>query len=195
MANKTIYAHGPVGPWGNPMDFVTSSNDKLGVGGQDTEQRFAFGTKVITWNGDVYKYGKAGAVMTNYDLGAWHNATGADVSYESIGAASSAGATEVTLTQGSITEDDYAGGYLLIFHATGGGQTYLIKSNEATVGTTTKFQLERPLPVAVTTSDAIELYANPWDDVRTRRNNAHWWDTSFCWPSNEHYCVWFLWLV
>ncbi len=172
MGNKTVYNHGPIGPWGSPMDFVTSANDKLGVAAQDTIKRFMPGTRLLTWDGTVFKYGKAGAVMTSYQAGAYHNNPSETVSYEAIGAASPVGGTDVTITEGSITEDQYAGGHIIIYHATGDGDIYMVESNEATVGTTTILHLDRPLAVAITTSDNFELYPNVWNDLRQGSGGA-----------------------
>ena len=152
--------------WGAmPQDFTGDNN--LGLSTNDATQRNTIGQRAMTWDGSIYKYCKAASTYTSYQTGVWDEGTGAAVSYEAIGAASAAGSNEVTLTQGSITEDQYAGGYLLLFHATGDGQVYGIRGNEATSGTTTIFYLDRPLAVAVTTSDNIELYANPYSAANT----------------------------
>lgn len=153
-------------PW-RPLDWAASpkdytGDDNLGLSSNDVTQRFTLGTRHIAWDGSVYKYSKAASTYTSYQLGVWDEGTGAAVSYEAIGADSGVGTNEITLTQGSITEDQYSGGYLLLFHATGDGQVYGIQSNEATSGTTTKLYLDRALSVAVTTSDNMELYANPY---------------------------------
>lgn len=153
----------------NPLQWPAQPNDfdntGLGFSTNDATQRYTLGTRHIAWDGTVYKYCKAGATLTSYQMGVHDEATGAAVSYEAIGAASPAGSNEITLTQGSITQDQYSGGYLLLFHATGDGQVYGIQSNEATSGTTTKLYLDRPLCKAVTTSDNMELYANPYSAI------------------------------
>ena len=154
----------------NPLDWPAGPHDntgdnQLGFSTSDTVQRYVCGTRAISWNGDVFKYGKAGILLVSYQMGAWSHGTGAAVGYEVLGAGSPIGSKKITLTQGSITEDEYAGGYMILFHATG-GKAHLIRGNDATTGTTTNFYLERPLPVAVTTSIPMELYVNPWSDIR-----------------------------
>ena len=153
-----------------PLDYMTGPHDNtganmLGLGTNDATQRYICGTRKMLWDGSVFKYCKAGATLTSYQSAVWDEATGAAVSYESLPGGESAGSTEVTLTQGSITEDQYTGGYILIFHATGDGGLYGIQGNEATKGTTTKLTLDRQVPVALTSSDSMELYANPYSSI------------------------------
>jgi len=164
MSKTFPYPYRPLDYIANPHDFTGDNN--LGLSTNDSIQRFVLGTRYIAWDGSVYKYVKAASTYTSYQMGVWDEGTGAAVSYESIGAASAAGSNEVTLTESSITEDQYSGGYLLLFHATGGGQVYGIQSNEATSGTITKLYLDRPLCKAVTISDSIELYANPYSAAK-----------------------------
>ena len=68
----------------------------------------------------------------------------------------------VTRSEGCIFEKQILGGYILLFHATGDGQEYGIQGNDKTDGTVTHLYIDRPLAVDVTTSDNMELYANPY---------------------------------
>jgi len=164
MSKQFTKSFNPIQWPASPHDFT--GDDNLGLSSNDITQRYTLGTRHIAWDGSVYKYSKAASTYTSYQTGVWDEGTGAAVSYEAIGAASAAGTNEITLTQGSITEDQYAGGYLLLFHATGDGQVYGIQGNEATAGTITQLYLDRPLSVAVTTSDNMELYTNPYSAVK-----------------------------
>jgi hypothetical protein len=151
--------------WGAiPHDFT--GDDNVGLATNDATQRAVLGQRKIGWDGSIYKYCKAASTYTSYQAGVWDEGTGAAVSYESIGAASPAGSNEIVLTESSITEDQYQGGYLLLFHATGNGKVYGIQGNDATTGTTTRLYLDQKLGVAVTTSDSMELYANPYAAVK-----------------------------
>ena len=143
-----------------PHDFTGDSN--LGLATNDATQRYTLGTRHIAWDGSIYKYVKAGTAFTSYDLGVWDEATGGDVAIETIPGGEVAGSRELTITQGSIAEDQYSGGYIIIFHATGNGTVRGITSNDATSGTTTRLFLDQPLAKTVTSSDKIELYANPY---------------------------------
>ena len=160
MSKQFTLSNNPIDWPARPKDFATADN--IGLSTNDSTQRLVLGTRHISWDGSVYKYVKAASTYTSYQTGVWDEGTGAAVSLEAIGATSSAGSNVITLTQGSITEDQYAGGYLMLFHATGDGQVYGIQGNEATAGTITILYLDRPLAVDVTTSDNMELYANPY---------------------------------
>jgi hypothetical protein len=160
MSKQFPYPFNPLPYQAVPHDNTGDTN--LGLSTNDSTQRFVIGTRHMAWDGSVYKYCKAGATLTSYQMAVHDEGTGAAISYESLGGASAAGSNEVIIAQASITEDQYAGGYLLLFHATGDGQVYGIQGNEATAGTTATFYLDRPLGVACTTSDNIELYANPY---------------------------------
>lgn len=153
-----------------PLDWAASPDDytgvnMLGLSTNDPTQRYLLGTRHLAWDGSIYRYCQAGATLTSYQLGAHTEATGAAVSSEALPGGEVAGSRELTLTQGSITEDQFSGAYIIIYHDTGGASVYGIQSNEATSGTTTKLYLDRPLAVAVTSSDNYELYANLYSTV------------------------------
>lgn len=163
MSTNFPYPNQPL-PWPSGPQDLTGDNN-LGLSTNDVTQRYVLGTRFLAWDGSVYKYCKAGATLTSYQAGVHTEGTGAAVSYESLPGGEAAGSSHVTITQGSITENQYTGGYILIFHATGNGQVYGIRSNDATAGTITKLYLDRPLAVAVTSSDSMELYANPYSTI------------------------------
>jgi hypothetical protein len=163
MSREFLYPHRPLGDISIPRDFT--GDYSLGLSTNDATQRHVLGTRNISWDGSVHKYVKAGTAFTSYQLGVWDEAAGGDVAYEVTGTTAVAGASELTITQGSITKDQYAGGYIILFHVTGGGEVYCVRGNDATVGTTTKLYLDRPLAAAVIATDAIELYANPYSTV------------------------------
>lgn len=170
MSTNFTYPNQPL-PWPSGPQDLTGDNN-VGISTNDATQRYVLGTRFIDWDGSVYKYVKAGTAFTSYQLGVYDEATGAAVSYESLGAASAVGTNIVTMTQGSITEDQYMGGHMIIFHASGGGEVYTISGNEATSGTTTRFYVDRPLSVALTTSDAVELYASHYAAVAQGNSNG-----------------------
>ncbi len=147
-----------------PHDFT--SDDNLGLSTNDVTQRYVLGTRHLAWDGSVFRYCKAASTYTSYQAAVWDEATGGDVSFESLVIGSAAGSNIVTITEGSLTENQYAGGQLLIYHATGDGSLYLIQGNDASSGTITTLYLDRPLPVAITSSDNIELYANLYSTAK-----------------------------
>lgn len=147
-----------------PRDLITDSN--IGYATDDTIQRYTFGTRAMTWDGSILRYTKAGSTYTSYDLAVWSNATAAGISFESISSASAKGEKIVRIAEGSVTENQYAGGYLLLFHATGGGKMYTVIGNSESSGGLVTLYIDQPLGVAVTTSDSYELYASPYTDVQ-----------------------------
>jgi hypothetical protein len=128
----------------------------------------------MTWDGRVYRYYKTGSATASYQRALYHNDTG-DVTYEAPAAAAAAGSNEIIIAEGSITEDQFSGGYLLLFHATGDGAVYSIAGNDATAGSNFTCYLAEPLGVAVTTSDNLEMYISPYADLRSGTTNSKSW--------------------
>jgi len=163
MSRQFPYPFNPIEWPASPKDFT--GNDNLGLSTNDASQRFTLGVRHISWDGSIYKYVKAGTAFTDYGLGVWDEATAAAVTYEVTGTTSPAGSNELTITQGSITKDQYSGGYVILFDGTSGGSVYGIQANDATSGTTTRLFLDRPLAAAVIATDNIELFASPYASV------------------------------
>jgi hypothetical protein len=180
MSKIFQYPHNPI-PWdGHPQDFTTTAPDTpyLGVFQTETTKRYVFGTRYITWDGRVYRYTYASATVYSYH-GAASLADGV-VAYTANPVATAAGAMSVTATLASRSEDDLAGGNMVIFDASATNTTYNIGivGNEATVGSTTKIYLENPIPVATTTSDYHEVFENPFSEVNcsaTPDYGYNWW--------------------
>ncbi len=149
----------------SPYDLV--NDDSLGFATDDSTQRFTVGTRAMTWDGSVLRYAKAGSTYTSYQAGVWNQATSADVSFEAINGSSSAGDITVTISESGITENEFAGGHLLLFHASGDGSVYTVIGN--TVSSSSGIvilSIDRPLAAAISSSDNYELYASPFADIR-----------------------------
>ena len=155
-----------------PIDETGDSN--LGYRTNDATQRYTLGTRGMTWDGKIYRYYKTGTATASFQRALFFNDTG-DIAYESLGAIGAAGSRQVTIAEGSITEDQFAGGSLLLFHATGDGAVYSIQGNTATAGTTFIAYLSEPLAKAVSTSDNVELYISPYADLRSGTSGARAW--------------------
>lgn len=141
----------------------------------DTAQKYPLGTKFV--DGDrVYRYAKAGGAITRTDLGV-KNGLPQGVAQRAV-AAAAIGATSVTVTcaspdgalgTGVITEDEFAGGYILFFTvgavAPYDKQVRLIKGN--TAGTTSiVFTFDRGLEIAlVAATSKVEAMASPYKSV------------------------------
>ena len=164
MSNQLTKPFNPIIWPAVPVDHETDSN--IGFAVIDTEQRYTPGTRAMSWDGSVLRYAKFGATNTSYQTAVWTNTTSAGVSFESINGASGIGSRTVNIADASTTKDQYAGGYLLLFHATGDGKVYTVIANTASAGGIVILTLDQPLGVAVTTSDNLELYVSPFSDMR-----------------------------
>jgi hypothetical protein len=163
MSTIFQYSHTPI-PWdATPQDLTGIYN--LGIFAVETTQRYVYGTRYITWDGRVYKYMNAASVgVSSYSACA--NTLEAQTSWTAAVAAS-AGERRITITDAtSIGEDVLAGAHLQIYQATIANSTqYFLVGNEAGNGTNFIVYLEFPLPRAVTASDSVELFENPYRSV------------------------------
>jgi len=87
--------------------------------------------------------------------------------YTSVAVAKAVGSREITIPAGthdSVTKDELAGGQVIHFENTVDGDiTYVITGNDASdADVAYVVYLDQPLALAFTTSDAIEVYSNPW---------------------------------
>ena len=155
-----------------PHDFT--GEDNLGFSTDDTTQRFTFGTRSMSWDGSVYRYAKAGASFTSYQVGVWSQATSANVAFEAISSPSPVGSKTVIIDESGITENQFAGGHILIFHLVGTGSLYTVVGNTASSGDDiVVLTLDRPLAALIATATtAFELYASPFADVRQGNSNG-----------------------
>jgi len=149
----------PLGPEASAMDF--SGSTELGIYHVETTQRHAYGRRLITWDGRVYKYCLALDAVVSYH-GAGQSAD-ALMTYESVGSNQSIGDTELLIDVTGITKNQLVGGYAAIYNASDVMQWRGIIGNEATSGTTTKIYLDAPLHAAITTAaSSIEVFENPY---------------------------------
>ncbi len=164
MSKQLVFPFNPIIWPAVPRDETGENN--IGYATDDSTQRYTVGTRGMTWDGSVMRYAKFGATNTSYQSAVWTNTTGAGVSFESINGASGIGSRTINIADASTTLNQYAGGYLLLFHATGDGKVYTVIGNTASAGGIVILSLDQPLGVAVTTSDNLELYVSPFSDMR-----------------------------
>lgn len=164
MSNSLQYPFNPVIWPAVPHDFTGDNN--LGFSTDDSTQRFTIGTRAMSWDGSVLRYHKAGSTYTSYQSAVWSQATSADVGFEGINSSSPKGSRTVTIDEPGITENQFAGGQILIFHATGNGSLYTVVGNTASSGDDiVVITIDRPLAAAIV-AEAFELYASPFADLR-----------------------------
>ena len=99
------------------------------------------------------------------------------VSYTSVTTSVAVGKMEVTVpaaTHATLTEDFLRGGYLTIFMTGGNTQFRGIVGNQAVAANAAfKLQLDAELSEAVTTSEAMEVFQNPYNELRTGTMNYY----------------------
>ncbi len=168
----------PINWQADPIDHTSDSPDHpyLGIYTKDATQRYVLGTRYITWDGRVFKYGKAAATMKT-DLMCWQTRYQAIVQWAQFPTAHAIGANPVNITtssddgiayDGVFTEDELAGGYIVLFwggSSTGG--TYGIVGNDAraTAGDMAVY-LDHPnrFPITKATGSAEGMFS-PYYDV------------------------------
>lgn len=133
------------------------------------EPRAKLGDKVMTADGRVYRYAKAGG--TALDAGKLVVAADEVANHTNIvaGADAAVGATEITVTLGATaaTVNQYAEGFVVINDAAGEGIAYKIASHGAADGATDLvIKLEDPIQVALTEDTSeVSLVKNIYDSV------------------------------
>ncbi len=164
MSTSFQYPNGPI-PWFSaPNDFSGANN--LGLYATEATQRYAFGARALGWDGSVWRYSKAGAAITNVQLAVHVTATGAATSIEAIAVAAAIGDLKLTINQASITKDQYAGGYVVIFPAGGSAMIRGVVANTVSSSDgVVILSLDHPLDIVLTTADTYELYASPYASV------------------------------
>ena len=172
MSTQFQYPHRPL-DWGaSPHDHT--GDNMYGYYTAETTQRYIYGTRGITWDGRVFKYGHS--LDTLYAGFAAKNGAGADVSTlinSNTTIAIAAGDIQTTVTVantegyaagGVVAEDELAGAFMVIGH--GGStttETRMIVGNDAVAsgGGTTIVTAEWPWALAHA-AGFMELPLNPY---------------------------------
>ena len=176
---KLAYPCAPLDYQAEPQDLTGVYN--LGIYTAETTQRYVFGTRKVTWDGRVFKYGHcAAAVYSGY--GAFNAGTHYG-DYVVMPIAAAIGASAVTITidssagfagDGALAKNELAGGYIVFDNNTTGSQTRLILANTAVAsgGGTSIINLDGPIATtALTTSSGSELILNPYAHLSVAPNN------------------------
>ena len=167
----------------NPLDFQALPHDftsdyNLGIHTAETTQRYALGTRYMTWDGRIYKYYHALAA-TRAGNGA-KNTYAQALGWSAVASATPVGESYVNVTTGAtqpgtdnantsiFAKDGLEGGYVCIFD----GGTIVsgirgITANDAvaTGGGTLKIYIDRPVNLALTTFDVVEIMASPYKNL------------------------------
>ena len=149
------------------QDAATAPNN---VRSNSSVMEGSLGTKIVTPDGRVFRYVKAGG--TALVPGKLYDGPASISNHTNIAVASAAAAaaTSVTVTLGATaaTANQYAGGVLVVNDAAGEGFTYTIKSHPAaalSASLVLTLDEDEPIVTALTTSSEVSLVPNQYKDV------------------------------
>lgn len=168
--NSFTLPNGPLNWIASPKD--AEGNLNLGIYAEETVQRYIYGTRHITWDGRVFKYGWAETALrasfgaANYTNNATQN--GAALPYAIV-----AGDRKIFITiantngfeGGAIAENELAGGYIGIQCTDCPATTRCIVANDyvSTAGGVIQLTLDAPIPQAYPTSGSwADMVLNPY---------------------------------
>src|SRR3972149_889398 len=170
MSKEFKYSYDPLDHNSWPIDFA--DNYKLGVYTVETKQRFVCGTRYETWDGREFRYAKTTGAAALY---ASHGCEFTAIGYTAIttfAVAASIGDTSVTVPaapHAALTEDELAGGYIIIFDGASDYYTTvrgILGNDAAAANALFKVYLDAPLSYAITASTSkCETYQNPWTSL------------------------------
>lgn len=124
------------------------------------------GERLVTSNGNVYRYCKAGEALV---AGNFIQSPAQAANHQNISVAAAAiGATTITVTLGATaaTANQYAGGQAVVTITPGLGQAINIQGHPAAdASATLVLTLDEPLRVALTTDTRIDLVPNQYNGV------------------------------
>lgn len=132
-----------------------------------SSQSHMLGEKLVTADGRVFRYCKAGASDTV--AGNWLQSPAQVANHQNLSVAAAAiGATSITVTLGATaaTANQYAGGQAVVTITPGLGQQIVIEGHPAaSASATLVLTLAAPLRVALTSSTRIDLCPNQYNGV------------------------------
>lgn len=132
-----------------------------------SDSRYSLGFLASSDDGRRFRYVKAGAVALV--PGKLYQSPAETTAWEALAittASGVAGSTAlVTTSTITATKDQLAGGFVSVTTTPGLGYTYKIKGNTAATAAACTIYLEDPVQVAITSSSAIDVIANPFAEV------------------------------
>jgi hypothetical protein len=139
---------------------------------QSITQKYQLGARLVLEDSRVFRYAKVGAaalVAADVISSPAFGGSVANVQNDlAVQAGAAIGATVVYLTTGTdaVTKDQFRGGYLSVSDGgIGIGEglaLYRIMANAAGAAGTIRFELDRPLTIAWTTSTVVTIMTNPY---------------------------------
>ena len=140
-----------------------------GIFSESATQETDLGAKIVTDDGSVYRYVKAGG--TTLVIGTLLDGPATIATHTNMAVVlGTAGATAITVTLGAvaITANQYAGGYVVVNDEAGEGYSYRIKSHpaaDALAALIITLEDDEKIQTALTTSSEVTLIANQYNGV------------------------------
>jgi len=136
---------------------------------QSTVQQHQMGAIAVDRNGNIFRYARVLSTATDFVAGKLYTSQDNEDNHvnQAIGVAASVGDTSVEFTAGATAVDanEYDEGYLAFVDTSPEGETYRIKSHDASAGSANvTINIEPALLTAVTTSSEASLLHNPWNN-------------------------------
>lgn len=127
-------------------------------------QEHAIGRRLITWDGRVFRYGRAATTTIEAGKGCKFYGTMADdgIALTSPAAQRVAGDRYMTVASETFAEDELRGGYACLYTASPLYQQMMILHNTYCSATTVTIDFDRALEGTLTTSNGIEVLPNPY---------------------------------
>ena len=168
-------------------NFVTTRVGGDGIGSkagqsiyeESSTPKFALGEKLELADGRCFRYGYTAVAINAAELVAQDNSLTCVAETDDIviaaasGFSPAAGSSKFQITLGSVTENQYAGGYFQVANdggdGIGEGIQYRIKANSATGFTTSgkvDIELYDPIKVTMTTASDIAIIGGLWNQLR-----------------------------
>lgn len=150
-----------------------------GINQASSTQRYSLGTRLVTGDGRVFRYGKLGANIVSGKLGLKNN-NELVTEKATIVSACTAGATELTVTfatdfwtTDTLAADELYGGYISLYNSSSIRDNRMIIGNTvvATAGVCT-IKIDEPIVTAVTSAFGCEVLANPYADLRNINDDS-----------------------
>ncbi len=137
------------------------------------EQNFALGTPYVLPDGRMFRYAKAGGTKLNKGEMTQGVAAKSDYTSMSLLASASAGTDVIsiagTTTHSTLSNNELAGGTLIVHNGNGKGQLFKIASHDAYSPTTTgdnlAVKLETSIQTKISSGDTVSFYANRYNGV------------------------------
>lgn len=131
-----------------------------------TTKAHALGEKLVTADGRIFRYAKAGATLVAGNMIQAPAQIADHLARTPVAAAIGDLSITIALGATAATAGQYEGGWAIISTTPGNGYAYPIAGNPAAaLSTSIVITLAAPLQVALTTSSRVDLQANPFNGV------------------------------